>query len=67
VWPPPVAAARILGRGKSIDRPIAKSIDMAVCGSVDKSTNELSVRDHSSDESDRASEGATPAPSLACL
>jgi len=29
VRPPVVAAARVLGRGKSIDRAIAKSIDMA--------------------------------------
>ena len=60
VWPPAVAAARVLRRGKSIDRAIAKSIDMAACGSVDKSTNELSVRDHADDDSDWASEGATP-------
>jgi hypothetical protein len=29
VWPPAVATARVLGCGKSIDRAIAKSIDMA--------------------------------------
>jgi hypothetical protein len=28
VWPPAVAAARVLRRGKSIERAIAKSIDM---------------------------------------
>ncbi len=48
------------GRGKSIDRAIDKSIDMAAYGSVNKSTNELSVRDHASDDSDWAREGATP-------
>jgi hypothetical protein len=72
VWPPAVATARVLGRGKSIDRAIAKSIDMAACGSVDKSTNELSVRHHDSDDSDwtrNATRGATYAPRnsrLAC-
>jgi hypothetical protein len=60
VWPPAVAAGRVLGRGKSIDRAIAKSIDKGACGSVDKSTNDLSVRDRASDDSGRASEGATP-------
>jgi hypothetical protein len=60
VWPPAVAAARVLGRGKSVDRTITKSIDMAACGSVDKSTNELSDRDHASDDTDWARGGATP-------
>jgi hypothetical protein len=60
MWPPAVAAARVLGRGKSIDRAGTKSIDIASCGSVDKSTNELSGGDHADDDSDWASEGATP-------
>jgi hypothetical protein len=33
---------------------------MAACKAVDKSTNELPVGDHASDDSDWASEGATP-------
>jgi len=60
VRPPVVAAARVLGRGKLIDRAIAKSIDMAACGSVDKSKNELPTKDHSGHGSDWVREGATP-------
>jgi hypothetical protein len=62
VWPPAVAAARVLGRDKSIDWAIAKSIDVAASGSIDKSTNEFSTKDHASDDSDWAREGATPDP-----
>lgn len=54
VRPPAVAAARVLGRDKSID--------MAAWGSVDRSTNELSVGDHADDDSGWASEGATLLP-----
>jgi hypothetical protein len=61
-----IPAARVPGRGKSIDRAIDKSIDKAAFGSVNKSTNELSVEDHADDDSDRAREGATPWRFRAC-
>ncbi len=54
MWPPAVAAARVLRRGKSNDGAVAKSIDMAACGSVDKSKNERPTKDHSGHGSDTA-------------
>jgi hypothetical protein len=44
-----IPAARVPGRGKSIDK--------ATYGSVSKSTNELSVGDHADDDSDRDTKG----------
>jgi hypothetical protein len=59
-WPPAVAAARVVGRGKSIERAITKSIDTAATNRHERQHSEGVGARHGARRAGRRSAGRRP-------